>query len=190
MIYLRLFIVFFQVGLFSFGGGYAALPLIQNQVVTINQWLSAEEMIDLITISQMTPGPMAINTATFVGTRLAGIPGSIAATAGLVAPACIIILILSYLYFKYRNLNTVQGILGGIRPTIVALIATAAFSMILASFFRKPVTEWTLKLLSEVNLVGVILFAVSLVALIRFKITPIAVILTSGIIGLVVYQLF
>ena len=82
MIYIQLFFSFLQVGLFSFGGGYAAMPLIQGQVVTMHQWLSMSEFTDLITISQMTPGPIAVNSATFVGIKVAGLPGAIAATAG------------------------------------------------------------------------------------------------------------
>ena len=86
MIYLQLFLSFLQIGLFSFGGGYAAMPLIQDQVVTAHGWLSMPEFTDLITISQMTPGPIAINSATFVGMKIAGVPGAIAATVGCVFP--------------------------------------------------------------------------------------------------------
>ena len=103
MIYLQLFISFFKVGLFSFGGGYAALPLIQDQIVTNNGWISMEEFTHLITISQMTPGPIAINAATFVGIKVAGLPGAILATVGCIAPSCIIVTILAILYLKYRN---------------------------------------------------------------------------------------
>ena len=100
MIYLKIFWSFFQIGLFSVGGGYAAMPLIQNQVVTIHSWLSMNEFADVITISQMTPGPIAINCATFVGTRIAGMPGAIVATIGCVFPSCVIVLFLAYLYYK------------------------------------------------------------------------------------------
>ena len=91
MIYIQLFFSFLQVGLFSFGGGYAAMPLIQGQVVTMHQWLSMSEFTDLITISQMTPGPIAVNSATFVGIKVAGLPGAIAATAGCILPSCILV---------------------------------------------------------------------------------------------------
>ena len=87
MIYLRLFMSFLQIGLFSFGGGYAALPLIQEQIVELHGWLSQSEFTDLITISQMTPGPIAVNAATFVGIRVAGIPGAVAATLGCIFPS-------------------------------------------------------------------------------------------------------
>ena len=92
MIYLQLFLSFLQIGLFSFGGGYAAMPLIQDQVVTRYGWLSMAEFTDLITISQMTPGPIAVNSATFVGIRIAGIPGALVATFGCILPSCILAL--------------------------------------------------------------------------------------------------
>ena len=101
MIYLQLFLSFLQIGMFSFGGGYAAMPLIQGQVVTAHHWLSMEEFTDLITISQMTPGPIAINSATFVGTKIAGTGGALAATFGCILPSCIIVTCIARLYLKY-----------------------------------------------------------------------------------------
>lgn len=91
MMYIQLFLSFFQISLFSFGGGYAALPLIQGQVVNVHHWLSMTEFTDLITISQMTPGPIAINAATFVGMKLTGMPGAVVATLGYITPSCIIV---------------------------------------------------------------------------------------------------
>ena len=91
MIYLKLFLSFLQIGLFSFGGGYAAMPLIQDQVVSQHGWLTMTEFTDLITISQMTPGPIAVNAATFVGSKIAGVPGSVSATCGCILPSCIIV---------------------------------------------------------------------------------------------------
>ena len=104
MILFNLFWAFFQIGLFSFGGGYAALPLIREQVVLNNAWMTAAEFTDLITISQMTPGPIAINAASFIGARLAGIPGAVVATIGNILPSCAIALLLAFLYRKYHNL--------------------------------------------------------------------------------------
>ena len=105
MIYLELFLSFLQIGLFSFGGGYAAMPLIQGQVVNGHHWLSMTEFTDLITISQMTPGPIAVNSATFVGIKIAGIPGALIATLGCILPSCIIVTLIASLYLKYRNLS-------------------------------------------------------------------------------------
>ena len=115
MIYWQLFLSFLQIGMFSFGGGYAALPLIQEQVVTQHGWLSRSEFTDLITISQMTPGPIAVNSATFVGIRLAGFLGALAATFGCILPSCILVTVLSYLYLKYRKMSMLQGVLETLR---------------------------------------------------------------------------
>ncbi|MHB8961558.1 MAG: chromate transporter [Saccharofermentanales bacterium] len=185
-----LFATFFQIGLFSIGGGYAALPLIQNQVVDVHRWLSLEEMLDLIAISQMTPGPIAINTATFVGTRVAGIPGSLFATAGLVCPSIIIVLALSYLYFKYRSLKGVEGILRGIRPAVVSLIAVAALGIIAASFWHGSdgVLSLTADLLRRTDFIAVILFGACLFVLIRYKPNPVYVMLASGGVGFILYH--
>lgn len=184
MILLQLFISFFQVGLFSIGGGYAALPLIQEQVVTQHNWLTNLEFTDLITISQMTPGPIAINSATFVGDQIAGFPGALAATLGCVLPSFIIVLILAYIYFKYKNITVVQGILGGLRPAVVALVASAGISILITAFWgEKGVTAN----LQDLNFVAVSLFAVSLVILRRFKPNPVLVMTASGIIGMIIY---
>ena len=134
MIYLQLFLSFLQIGLFSFGGGYAAMPLIQDQVVTAHGWLSMPEFTDLITISQMTPGPIAINSATFVGMKIAGVPGAIAATVGCVFPSCVIVTLLARLYLKYRDMSLLQGILGSLRPAVVAMVAAAGISILITAF--------------------------------------------------------
>ena len=99
MIYLKLFLSFLKVGMFSIGGGYAAMPLIQSEVVTGYGWLTMSEFTDLITIAEMTPGPIAVNSATFVGIRIAGIPGAAAATFGCIFPSCIIVSLLAFVYF-------------------------------------------------------------------------------------------
>lgn len=190
LLLLKLFVSFFQIGLFSFGGGYAALPLIQNQIVTLNHWLTAGEMADVVTISQMTPGPIAINAATFVGTRLYGIPGALVATAGIVTPSCIIVLTLSYFYFKYKDLHTVQGILQGVRPVVVALIATAGIAMIVSAFWGELPFQFSLEMIRQINWVAVVLFSASLFILIKFKANPIFVMIGSGIAGLILYQVF
>ena len=113
MIYLQLLWSFFQIGLFSIGGGYATMPLIQHQVVEIHGWLTMTQFSDIITISQMTPGPIAINSATFVGIQVAGIPGALVATLGCVIPSCIIVTTLAYVYYRYKGLTMVQGIRPG-----------------------------------------------------------------------------
>lgn len=185
MIYLKLFWSFFQVGLFSIGGGYAAMPLIQNQVVDINHWLSMNEFADVITISQMTPGPIAINSSTFVGIRIAGIPGAIVATLGCVFPSCIIVLFLAYIYYKYRNLSVVKGVLNGLRPAVTAMIASAGLSLVILAFWNGNGIS---NKLSDLDVTAVILFTISLVILRKWKANPIYVMLGSGIIGLIAYS--
>ena len=118
MIYWQLFLVFVQVGLFSVGGGYAAIPLIQDYVVEGHGWLTMTDFTDLITIAEMTPGPIAINSATFVGMRVGGLGGAVLATLGCILPSGIIVCLLAFLYFRYRKLTLVQGMLG----TLLSLI--------------------------------------------------------------------
>ena len=111
MIYLQLFLSFLKIGAFSFGGGYAAMPMIQQQVVDAYHWLSVSEFGDLVTISQMTPGPIAINAATFVGIRVVGWQGALCATMGCVFPACVIVTVIAYFYVKYKDMKVMKTIL-------------------------------------------------------------------------------
>lgn len=184
MIYLRLLWSFFQIGLFSIGGGYAALPLIQEQVVDINKWLTITEFTNLITISQMTPGPIAINSATFVGNRIAGIGGSIVATLGCVIPSFAIVLVLAKIYFKYKNITIMQGILKGLRPAVVALIASAAFSIVITAFWGEK--GFTTNIF-DINYIAVGLFLIGFLILRKFKPNPILVMAGSGVVGMIVY---
>ena len=131
MIYLELLWSFFQIGLFSIGGGYAAMPLIQHQVVDLHPWLTMTQFADVIAIAEMTPGPIALNAATFVGIQVAGLPGALVATAGSVLPSCVIVLLLAVLYYKFKGFSVIQGILAGVRPAVVAMIASAGVSMVL-----------------------------------------------------------
>ena len=132
---LLLFWSFLQVGAFSVGGGYAAMPLIENQGCHLHTWLSADEFAHLVTIAEMTPGPIAINAATFVGTRIAGLPGAVMATLGCILPSCLIVSLLSWLYRKYRSLALMQSALAALRPVVVALIAGAGLSLLKPALF-------------------------------------------------------
>lgn len=182
MIYLQLFLSFLQIGAFSFGGGYAAMPLIQNQVVQLHSWLSQSEFTDLITISQMTPGPIAINSATFVGTCIAGIPGALAATAGCVLPSCILVTLLAKIYLKYRNLSLLQGVLKSLRPAVIAMIAAAGASILVNAFWGESIASLTARqLLPNISIQAVGIFTGSLILLARFKMNPIHVMLLSGV---------
>jgi chromate transporter len=186
MILLTLYWSFFQIGLFSIGGGYAALPLIQNQVVDVHSWLTMAEFADVVTLSQMTPGPIAINAASFIGIRMAGIPGAVIATLGCITPSIILSLILAYVYYRYRGLNTFQGVMKGLRPAVVALIASAGISLVLLAFWNgKQVTVD----LSEVDFLSVAIFTITLFILRKWKVSQIAIMIGAGIIGLIVYPL-
>lgn len=189
MIYLNIFLSFFKIGLFSFGGGYAALPLIKSQVLEVHNWLTIEEFADLLTISQMTPGPIAINASTFVGTKIAGLPGAVIATIGCVTPSCIIVLTLSYFYFKYKNLSSIQGVLKGLRPAVVSLIASAGFSILLLTIFKTEGTTLSNMQLSDINFVSIIMVVIGVFILRKYKTDPIKVMIGTGIAGVLIYGL-
>ena len=125
MIFFELFYVFFLIGLFTFGGGYAMIPMIQEEVVG-RGWISSNALSDFIAISESTPGPFAINIATFVGSETAGIFGSICATLGVILPSFIIILIVAFIMNKFLNNKYVKGALNGVRPVVLALILSTA----------------------------------------------------------------
>ncbi len=186
MMFLELFWCFFQVGILSFGGGYAALPIICAKVTDENPWLTMEEFTDVVTISQMTPGPIGINAATFVGMRLQGILGGICATLGFVAPACIIVTILAIIYKKYRKSDIMGGILTGLRPASVGLIASAALSIIVTAFFGTELFDINLKN-TDFIAVGVCVLSYILMKKIKKLSSPIAIIILSGVIGGVLY---
>ena len=177
MLYLQLFLSLLQIVLFSFGGGYASLPLIQEQVVTQHQWLTMSEFTDLITISQMTPGPTAVNSATFVGIKIAGIGGALCATAGCILPSCIIVTLLAKLYFKYRNLTVMSDVLSALRPAVVAMIAAAGVAGLVSAFWGERIniqaTQWVL----------VAAFAVCFVLLRKTKLNPVWVMVIAGVIN-------
>ena len=181
MIYWELFWSFVQVGAFCVGGGYASMPLIQEQVIERHGWLTLQQFIDIFTISQMTPGPIGINAATFVGTKVAGLPGAIAATAGFVFPSIIIVLILAKLFFKYGDIGPIRGILNGLRPAVVALICSAGVGFILLALWN---TETLPQDSTKVDLIGCIVLPISLWC-IRNKMSVIKLLCFSGALGLI-----
>lgn len=178
MIYLELFWGFLKIGLFSFGGGYAAMPLIQEQVVSMHNWLSMAEFTDLITISQMTPGPIAINSATFVGIKIAGIPGALVSTAGCILPSCIIVLMIAKLYMKYRGMHMLQGILNSLRPAVVAMIASAGISVLITALWGSA----ELISLAGTNRILAAIFVLCVVLLRKFRMNPILVMVLAGVV--------
>ena len=178
VIYLQLYLSFVQVGLFSIGGGYAALPLIQNQVVELHPWISLAEFTDLIAIAEMTPGPLAINAATFTGIRVGGVLGGLVGTLGFVTPALVIVSIMGFVYYRYKGLTLLQSILSSLRPAVVALIAGAGLSILGQVLFADGMT------LETVNWIGALLFCLGFFLLRKFKLSPILVMALCGAISL------
>lgn len=183
---LQLFFSFFQVGLFSVGGGYAAIPLIQDQIVNVTGLMTLEEFTDLITIAEMTPGPISINSATFVGTRLCGVPGAVICTLGCILAPFIICLTMAHFYYKYRNFSGVQNVLGALRPATVALIGSAGVSILVLALFQSDLAGIQL---SNFQGIEVVLFGVCLFLLRKYKMSAITIILGSGVVGTVLYLL-
>lgn len=186
MIYLQLFFSFFQIGLFSVGGGYASLPIIQDIIVENHAWITASQFSDVLTISQMTPGPIAINAATFVGIQIAGLPGAVVAVLGFVLPSLLIVMTLVLVYYKFKNLSIVDNIFDYLQPAVVALIISAALSIIVTAFYG---TEGFALGIQSIDFIAVAIFAVALFVLRKFKMQPIVVMLASALIGIVAYQL-
>lgn len=174
MIYLQLFLSYLQIGAFSFGGGYAAMSLIQAQVVDKYHWLTIKEFGDLVTIAEMTPGPIAVNSATFVGTQIAGIPGALVATLGCILPSCFIVTLLAKIYIKYRNVKIMQDVLSNLRPVVVSMITVAGIAILLSVFLPTGSFEWR----------GTLLFAAAFILLRTTKISPILIMIGCGVIEL------
>ena len=169
---LDLFLTFFKIGVFGFGGGYAMLSLIQEEVTDVHLWLTQSEFLDIVAIAEMTPGPIAINMATFVGHELFGFLGSAIATLGVVLPSFIIVLILVHIFLKIQQNKGVQNALSGIRPAVLALIASAAI---------------TLTGDAIVDASGVIIAIIAFIAVAFKKVNPLMVLILSGIVGVVIY---
>ena len=173
MIFAQLFWSFFQIGLFSIGGGYAAMPLIQQQVVDQHAWLTMAQFADIMTIAEMTPGPIAINSATFVGIRVAGLPGAI-------------VLTLAFVYYHFSRLTAVQGVLQGLRPAVVAMIASAGLSLLLLALFGgREMSVGPLGL----DTVAAVIFAAGFLVLRRKSVNPIWIMVASGAAGVALYSI-
>ena len=174
MIYLQLFYTFFIVGLFTFGGGYAMLSLIQNEVVVNHAWITAQEFTDMVAISQMTPGPIGINSATYVGYAVTGnIFGSLLATIAVSLPSFIIILSICRIYEKFKKSNVFASLMKTIRPVVIGMIGAAAGILVTKENF----IDWT----------SWILFAGAFIGAQWLKINPILLIIAGGVIGYLIY---
>ncbi len=183
MIYLTLLFTFFKIGFFTIGGGYAMLPLIQTEIAAYN-WITNQEFIDIIAIAEMTPGPIAINAATFIGYRVGGVMGSLIATSGIVLPSLLIILILSKILERYRQHPLMNAIFAGIRPVVAGLIISAAW-FIAASVLMPSNGAANLASLDLVSLAFA--FVVFLVVYF-FKVDPIKIIIASGVVGFLMFR--
>ncbi len=182
MVYLQLFFAFLQVGAFSFGGGYAAMPLISAQVVDKYGWISASDFADLVTISQMTPGPIAINAATFVGNQTAGIFGALVATLGVITPSCIFVTVLAFLYARYKDMPILKDALEVLRPAVVSMIFAAGLSILIPTIFASGNVNFVN---DNLEIRPLLLFIACVIGLRKFKLDPILVMTLSGIVELV-----
>ncbi len=181
MIYIQLFISFFKIGLFSFGGGYAMIPLISKEIAG-HGWLTSSEFVEIIGIAEMTPGPIAVNSATFVGARAAGILGSVVATIGVAMPSLLIILLVSGFFFRNRSNPLTKLLFYGIRPVIGGLIISAAFFVAKTAHFHEGIVS-----MDSINYGAIAISAFILVLSLRSKIHPILLIALAGLIGLLIY---
>ena len=180
MIFLELFWTFFKIGAFTFGGGYAMLPLIQESV-SAKGWLAMEELVDFVAVSESTPGPFAINIATYVGMETGGVFGAVCATLGVVMPSFIVILIVARFYQKFKSSRIVSGVMTGLKPAVVGLIGATVVSIALTVFFPDGFKLMSTDIIPLV--VSFAIFAVSGLMLIK-KVHPIIVIVLSASLGI------
>ena len=186
MIILKLIQVFLLLGAFSFGGGLGSMELIRSRVVDQQMWLTNAEFTDIISISEMTPGPLGINIASFVGTRVAGVPGTIAATLSYVAPAVVIVILMAKVYFKYRDLGIVKAVLSSLHPAVAAMVISAALRLCANAWWGGGIADFRVE---DLNYIGIGLSFVMLVLLQKKKLGPVQAILFSGVIGAILYAL-
>ena len=190
MIYVELFLTFFQIGLFGFGGGYAMLSMIQGEVVSNHHWISSSEFTDIVAISQMTPGPIGINSATYVGYTAAinagyspvwGVLGSMTATFAVVLPSFILMIAISRFFLKYQKHPMVEAVFRGLRPAVVGLLAAAALLLMTAENFGNFQTD------TYQFIVSICIFLVAFIGTRKYKVSPILMIVLCGIAGWVLY---
>ncbi|MGG7079348.1 chromate transporter [Clostridium sardiniense] len=174
-ILIQLFFTFLKIGTFSFGGGYAMIPFIQREIIENHQWINNNVFMDIIGISQMTPGPIAINSATFVGYKVSGVLGSIAATLGVVTMSFILVSIASKAMEKFKESKVLKGALLGMRPVLIALIIQAFFDLAKDAY---------------IDIKSVIITLIIGGLLISKKVHPIIGIVISGILGIIFYGVF
>lgn len=195
---LELFWTFFKIGAFTFGGGYAMLPLVQAAVLE-HGWLAESQIVDFIAVSESTPGPFAINIATYVGSQrgiallgdsaISAVFGAFVATLGVVLPSFIIILIVARFFEKFKNSKTVSGCMSGLKPAVIGLILSAVISIGTTVFFPVSITFGVVK--TAAFYVSLVIFAVSLYTVLKYKkLSPIYVIVGSAVVGIAAGYIF
>ena len=179
----KLILVFAEIGALSFGGGYASIGIVEKQVVEIHKWLTYSEFADIVAIDELTPGPVAINAATFIGTKMAGFPGAIAATLGVLLPSCVIVLVLARLYFKYKSMKTVNGAVLCLKSLVVAMILSTTLSILSSSLFNNDLGAQ-----KSIDYFSIFLFVIALISIRKTKINPLLIMLGCGFVGAIVYS--
>lgn len=182
MIFLELFYVFFCIGAFTFGGGYAMLPLMQQQVLARN-WATEEELIHFIAVSESTPGPFAVNMATYIGAEQGGVLGSACATLGVVLPSFIVILIVAKCYDRFRKSRIVKGCMSGLKPAVVGLIGNAFLNILMTVFFP---AGFALTVFTNVRTYVFLGLLIAMLVLALKKVHPILIICISAVAGIVI----
>ena len=184
MVFLNLYMMFFITGLFGFGGGYAMLPLIFQRVQEFGQ-MSAQEFSNLVALSQVTPGPVSVNAATYVGYNFAGLPGAAIATLGIATPSFILVLLVMSFMDKYYNRKGVQGVMNGIKPATAGLIGAAAFFIgktVMVNSQVLPVSTIA-QVFEYLNVLPFIIFICTIILIAKYKVNPIIITLIMGSIG-------
>ncbi len=172
---LKIVLSFMKIAVLAFGGAYASIPLVEREVVEIQQWMSYQEFADLLALDELTPGPILINSATFVGMKVAGIPGAIAATLGCILPCCLIALVMILIYRKYRKLSMMESVVHSLKCLAIGLILSTFLNMVVRN-------SWDGR---QVSILALILMSVSFIILRRYKPNPLLVMLGCGLIMLV-----
>jgi chromate transporter len=181
MIFLELFLTFLKIGAFTFGGGYAMLPLMKQEVL-LNAWMTEEELLNFIAVAESTPGPVAINMATYIGVETGGLFGAIVATLGVVLPSFVVIMLVAKFYEKYKNSFIVKSCLAGLRPAVIGLMASAVVTLGAGVFFPEGLAKIAVdfSFFSSIVIFGLIVY------LAFKKVSPILLILLSAALGIAV----
>jgi chromate transporter len=194
MIYLQLFLSFFKIGMFSFGGGYAMIPIIQREIEA-HGWIEAKEFADIVAVSQMTPGPIAVNAATYIGVKIAGVFGSAVATFAVSLPSFIIIIAIANFLVKFKESNSINSVLKGIRPVTTGLISSAIIFFAQMSIFTGNISYRNLKNIftgqfakftegMQFHPGALVIFFIILIAVKKFKLHPIPAVVLSAVLGI------